>query len=116
LTFKSILLSRIYIFFTKRNIHTRFINFFINEAVCFSSGISQRHSLTQGYFLVRIQVVIKGGPKCYFSVIDVWRAAGTGFFKTVKISPALPVPDASALGAKIYQSVQVAEAKMQGKK
>lgn len=47
-----------------------------------------------------------------FTVIDLWRAAGTGVFKTVKMSPALSVPDASALGAKIYQSVQEAEAKM----
>ena len=47
-----------------------------------------------------------------FTVIDLWRAAGTGFFKTVKTSPALSVPDASALGAKIFQSVQEAAAKM----
>ena len=47
-----------------------------------------------------------------FTVIDLWRAGGTGFFKSVKMSPALTVPDASALGAKIYQSVQEAAAKM----
>jgi len=47
-----------------------------------------------------------------FTVIDIWKAAGTGFFKLVKMSPALTVPNASALGAKIFQSVQEAAVKM----
>ena len=47
-----------------------------------------------------------------FANMALWRTAGTGFFKSVKISPALTVPDASALGAKIFQSVQEAAAKM----
>jgi hypothetical protein len=51
-----------------------------------------------------------------FTIIDLWRTGGAGFFKTVKMSPALTVPDASALGAKIYQSVKEAEAKMQEQK
>jgi len=50
-----------------------------------------------------------------FTLIDLWRTAGTGFFKKVKISPALPVSDASALGAKIYQTVKEAEAQMKQK-
>jgi hypothetical protein len=47
-----------------------------------------------------------------FSAIELWRVAGTGIFKKVKVSPAMSVKDASALGAKLYQTVKEAEAKM----
>ena len=50
-----------------------------------------------------------------FSCIDLWRAAGTGFFKKVKVTPAMPVNDAKVLGAKLYQAVKEAEAKMKQK-
>jgi hypothetical protein len=47
-----------------------------------------------------------------FTCIDLWRVAGTGVFKKINVSPALTVMDASALGAKLYQTVKEAEAKM----
>ena len=50
-----------------------------------------------------------------FAMIDLWRTAGTGFFKKVKISPAMPVSDVSALGVKLYKSVKEAEALMKQK-
>ena len=38
-----------------------------------------------------------------FRVVDLWRAAGTGFFKTTKTSPAIPVQDVIPLSAEIQQ-------------
>ena len=46
------------------------------------------------------------------SLITLWRVAVPGFFKKVKMSPAVPVKEAAANAAKLYQSVKEAEAKM----
>lgn len=50
-----------------------------------------------------------------FTCVDLWRVAGTGVFKKIKIAPAMPVKDASALGAKLYHTVKEAEAQMKQK-
>jgi len=50
-----------------------------------------------------------------FSLVELWRIGGAGFFKKVKVAPAMPVKDASALGAKLYQTVKEAEAQMKQK-
>ena len=47
-----------------------------------------------------------------FNIVEVWRIAGTGLFKKMNLSPALPVMDAKALAGKLYQTVQEAAAKM----
>ena len=47
-----------------------------------------------------------------FTCINIWRTAGTGVFKKINVSPALTVMDASALGAKLHQTVKEAETKM----
>jgi len=46
------------------------------------------------------------------SLVSMWRVAAPGFFKKVKMSPAMPVKEYAALGAKLYKSVMEAEAKM----
>jgi len=69
-----------------------------------------RFDITPDYW--GVTVFMADSAESAFTLIDLWRTAGTGFFKKVKISPALTVPDASALGAQIYQSVKEAEAKM----
>jgi hypothetical protein len=69
-----------------------------------------RFDMTPDYW--GITVFTAESAEAAFAVIDLWRVAGTGFFSKVKVSPALPVKDASALGAKLYQTVKEAEAKM----
>ena len=49
------------------------------------------------------------------NLIGMWRVAAPGFFKKVKMSPAMPVKDAAASGARLYQSIKEAEAKMKEK-
>ena len=49
------------------------------------------------------------------SLITLWRVAAPGFFKKVKMSPAVPVKEAAANAAKLYQLVKEAEAKMKQK-
>lgn len=46
------------------------------------------------------------------SLIAMWRVAAPGFFKKVKMSPAMPVKEAAAQGAQLYKAVKEAEAKM----
>lgn len=46
------------------------------------------------------------------SLIGLWRMAAPGFFKKVKMSPAMPVKESAGLGAKLYKSIKEAEAKM----
>ena len=50
------------------------------------------------------------------SLISMWRVAAPGFFKKVKMSPAMPVKESVALGAKLYKSIKEAEAQMKQKK
>jgi len=69
-----------------------------------------RFDMTPDYW--GITVFTAESAEAAFAVIDLWRVAGTGFFKKVKVSPALSVKDASALGAKLYKTVKGAEAKM----
>jgi hypothetical protein len=40
-----------------------------------------------------------------FRSINLWRAAGTGFFKAIKTSPALPVPEARGLGDELVKAL-----------
>ena len=40
-----------------------------------------------------------------FRTIDVWRAAGAGFFKTTKTSPALPIQELIPVAAEIQQAL-----------
>jgi hypothetical protein len=49
------------------------------------------------------------------SLITLWRVSAPGFFKMVKMSPAVPVKESAANAAKLYQSVKEAEAKMKEK-
>ena len=49
-------------------------------------------------------------------MVGIWRISAPGFFKKVKLSPAMPVKEASASAAELYQSVQEAEARMKEKK
>jgi len=49
------------------------------------------------------------------SLISMWRVAAPGFFKKVKMSPAMPVKESVALGAKLYKSIKEAEAQMKQK-
>lgn len=69
-----------------------------------------RFDMTPDYW--GITVFTAESAEAAFAVIDIWRVAGAGIFKKVKVSPALPVKDASALGAKLYKTVKEAEAKM----
>ena len=46
------------------------------------------------------------------SLIGMWRMAAPGFFKKVKMSPAMPVKESAGLGVKLYKSIKEAEAKM----
>ena len=69
-----------------------------------------RFDMTPDYW--GITVFKAESAEAAFSCIDLWRVAGTGVFKNVRVSPAMPVKDASALGAKLYQTVKEAEAKM----
>ena len=46
------------------------------------------------------------------SLIGMWRIAAPGFFKKVKMSPAMPVKESAGLGVKLYKSIKEAEAKM----
>ena len=69
-----------------------------------------RFDMTPDYW--GITVFKAESAEAAFSAIDLWRVAGTGVFKNVKVSPAMPVKDASALGAKLCQTVQEAAAKM----
>ena len=46
------------------------------------------------------------------SLIGLWRMAAPGFFKKVKMSPAMPVKESAGLGVKLYKSIKEAEAKM----
>jgi hypothetical protein len=46
------------------------------------------------------------------NLISIWRVAAPGFFKKVKMSTAMPVKDAAASAAKLYQSIKETEAKM----
>lgn len=46
------------------------------------------------------------------SLIALWRVTAPGFFKKIKMLPALPVKDAAASAAKLYQSVKEAEITM----
>ena len=46
------------------------------------------------------------------NLITLWRLAVPGFFKKVKLSPAMPVPEAAANAAKLFQSMKKAEADM----
>jgi hypothetical protein len=46
------------------------------------------------------------------SLISIWRVAVPGFFKKVKMSPAMPVKESAGLGVKLYKSIKEAEAKM----
>ena len=49
------------------------------------------------------------------SLITLWRVTVPGFFKKVKMSPAVPVKESAANAAKLYKSVKEAEAKMKEK-
>ena len=49
------------------------------------------------------------------SLVSIWKVSAPGFFKKVKLSPAMPIKDAAANAAKLYQSVKEAEAKMKEK-
>jgi hypothetical protein len=40
-----------------------------------------------------------------FRALDLWRAAGAGFFKVTKTAPALPVQEQMQLGAEITQAL-----------
>lgn len=40
-----------------------------------------------------------------FRALDLWRAAGAGFFKVTKTAPALPVQELMPLGAEIAQAL-----------
>ncbi|OFW53538.1 MAG: hypothetical protein A2146_07175 [Actinobacteria bacterium RBG_16_67_10] len=40
-----------------------------------------------------------------YRALDLWRAAGAGFFKTTKTAPALPVLEAIPIGAEIGQAL-----------
>jgi hypothetical protein len=40
-----------------------------------------------------------------FRALDLWRAAGAGFFKATKTAPALPVQDLMPLGAEITETL-----------
>ena len=46
------------------------------------------------------------------SLIALWSVAVPGFFKKVKLSPAMPVKDAAANAARLYKSIKEVEAKM----
>jgi hypothetical protein len=46
------------------------------------------------------------------SLKGMWRVAAPGFFKKVKMSPAMPVKNAAAQGAQLFKAVKEAEAKM----
>ena len=37
--------------------------------------------------------------------IDMWRAAGAGFFKVTKTAPAMPIQDIIPLGAEIIEAI-----------
>lgn len=54
-------------------------------------------------------------PEAAFSLVDLWKIAGTGFFKTIKVSPAMPVKDAAGNAAKLYKSIKEIEAKIKEK-
>lgn len=49
-------------------------------------------------------------PRDAFEVVNLWRVAGTGFFKEVKVSPAMPVRDASMHAVQLFQAIKGAEA------
>lgn len=72
-----------------------------------------RFDMTPDYW--GVTVFTAESAEAAFAVIDLWRVAGTGFFKKVKVSPALTVKDASALGAKLYKTVKETEAQMKQK-
>jgi hypothetical protein len=40
-----------------------------------------------------------------FRALDLWRAAGAGFFKVTKTAPALPIQELMPLGAEITEAV-----------
>lgn len=50
------------------------------------------------------------------SLIGMWRVAAPGFFKKVKMSPAMPVKESVGLGVKLYKSIKEAEAMMEQQK
>jgi len=50
------------------------------------------------------------------SMVNIWKVSAPGFFKKIKVSPAMPVKDAAANAARLYQSVKAAEEKMKEKK
>jgi len=73
-----------------------------------------RFDITPDYW--GVTVFTAESAEAAFSLVDLWRVAGAGFFKKVKVTPAMPVNDAKAMGAKLYQAVKEAEAKMQQQK
>jgi len=84
----------------------------LNEAGLFppsAIGILGYH-LTPDYW--GVTVFEAESAEAAFTVINIWRTTGTGFFKSVKMSLALTVHDSSALHAKMFQSVQEAAVKM----
>jgi hypothetical protein len=68
-----------------------------------------RFDMTPDYW--GITVFKAESAEAAFSAIELWRVGGTGVFKKVKVSPAMSVMEASALGARLYQAVKEAEAK-----
>jgi hypothetical protein len=46
-----------------------------------------------------------------FKTVSIWRAALPGFFKSVKVSPAIPVKDALPLNGALIKSIDEAKAK-----
>lgn len=49
------------------------------------------------------------------NLLTLWRLAVPGFFKKAKLSPAMPVKEAAASAAKLFQSIKKAEAEMKAK-
>ena len=69
-----------------------------------------RFDMTPDYW--GITVFKADNAEAAFKIIEMWRIAGTGLFKKIKVSPALTVMDAKALAGELFQSVQQVAEKM----
>ena len=59
-----------------------------------------------------VTVFTADSPQAAVSLVDIWKVAGEGFFKEVKVSPAMPVKEIMGNAASLYQSIKEAEATM----
>ena len=57
-----------------------------------------------------ISVLEADNAEDVFKAISIWRAAKEGFFKTVKVSPAMPIKEVMPLNASILEALNKARA------